>query len=453
VFLTELQEETSAELSAALAERDQLRAEYYARSAINLSRLLIASEPTIRKSVSFIGMALGMKTLPQLPVWQYTDMVLGPFNDKTGVESFSALAGVDTSAGKNLGIAGGGRFEVTVVDEDSKIDVNTGAHGDPIREGRLGAQLLGLMAPPQYNPLFEGRDADDQFSDRAVRCGAIIDWTDSDENLYACDPTATGATAVGGEDSFYQLIGMPYRRKNAAFDSLDELRLVRGMDDDFWATFVDPEPNDPQKRLVTVWGQGKINVNTANAQTLMSLICGNAVVGTEMCTDPVQTENFLMVLTMVKGASMGLPLFRSPKNFLSILEGKGSSLIKQALDGFQIKPVVFKSRGDTEKQIAVDSKLLSIYAEGVVPGLKKETRVRIHTVVDIRGAPPIGDPFSGLPGGTGAQGGAGAGASAAAGGSTGQQGKNEAPSAQTPEAIAATLAQNPAGTVVYWRVE
>src|SRR5262245_61523581 len=141
VFLTELQEETSAELSAALAERDQLRAEYYAKSAINLSRLLIASEPTIRKSVSFIGMALGMKTLPQLPVWQYTDMVMGPFNDKTGVESFSALAGVDTSAGKNLGIAGGGRFEVTVVDEDSKIDVNTGSHGDPIREGRLGAQL------------------------------------------------------------------------------------------------------------------------------------------------------------------------------------------------------------------------------------------------------------------------------------------------------------------------
>src|SRR5262249_49521603 len=38
VFLTELQEETSAELSAALAERDQLRAEYYARSAVNLSR-------------------------------------------------------------------------------------------------------------------------------------------------------------------------------------------------------------------------------------------------------------------------------------------------------------------------------------------------------------------------------------------------------------------------------
>ena len=39
VFLTELQEETSSELSSALAERDRLRAEYYARSAVNLSRL------------------------------------------------------------------------------------------------------------------------------------------------------------------------------------------------------------------------------------------------------------------------------------------------------------------------------------------------------------------------------------------------------------------------------
>ena len=45
VFLTELQDQTASELSAALSERDALRAEYYARSAVNLARLLIAIEP------------------------------------------------------------------------------------------------------------------------------------------------------------------------------------------------------------------------------------------------------------------------------------------------------------------------------------------------------------------------------------------------------------------------
>ena len=447
VFLTELQEETSAELSAALAERDQLRAEYYARSAINLSRLLIASEPTIRKSVSFLGLALGMKSLPQLPVWEFTDMVLGPFNDQTGVASFGALAGVDTASGKNLGLTGGGRFEVTVVDEDSKIDINTAFAGTAISEQRIGAQLLGLMGPPQYNPLFEGRDPDDQFSDRAVICGALVDWADPDENLYACDPRATGPSAVGGEDGFYQLIGMPYRRKNAAYDSLDELRLVRGVGDDFWATFVDPEPNDPHKRIMTVWGQGKVNVNTANAQTLYGVICGNAVDATEICTDPVQAEKFLMAVSMVKSITMGAPLFRSPKNFTSVMQGKGNSTIKQIFDMLEIKPVVFKSAGDTEKQVSVDSKLLSIYAEGVVPGLKKETRMRIHTVVDIQGAPPIGQAASQiLTAGAPTQG-------TPQKGSTPQSAQTQLPNAATPEAIAAAMKQNPAGNLVYWRVE
>src|SRR4029077_3237585 len=78
VFLTQLQEETSSELAAALAERDALKAEYYARSSVNLSRLLIAMEPEIRKSVSFIFQMLGQKA-PQIPVWEFTDLVLGPF--------------------------------------------------------------------------------------------------------------------------------------------------------------------------------------------------------------------------------------------------------------------------------------------------------------------------------------------------------------------------------------
>src|SRR5688500_2740043 len=51
VFLTELQEETSTELSAALADRDALRAEYYARSAVNRSRMLIASEPSVSSTL------------------------------------------------------------------------------------------------------------------------------------------------------------------------------------------------------------------------------------------------------------------------------------------------------------------------------------------------------------------------------------------------------------------
>jgi general secretion pathway protein K len=131
VYLTEVQAESTTAFTSALAERDRLRAEYLATSGVNLSRMLIAVEPSVRATVEPMFKLMNPKgRTPQIPVWEFSDQVLGPFNDATAAEGFSALANVDTSAGLNLGLGGLGRFEVTIVDEDSKIDVNTAARGD-----------------------------------------------------------------------------------------------------------------------------------------------------------------------------------------------------------------------------------------------------------------------------------------------------------------------------------
>src|SRR5687767_15299227 len=66
VMLTELQDESSAELAGALQARDAVIAEYAARSGTNLSRLLLAAEPTIRKSLGMLSMLYG-GSLPQIP--------------------------------------------------------------------------------------------------------------------------------------------------------------------------------------------------------------------------------------------------------------------------------------------------------------------------------------------------------------------------------------------------
>ena len=272
VMLTDFQDETSAELGSALSARDGLKAEYAARSAISLARLLIAAEPTIRKSVAifFIGSGGGP---PQIPVWQFADQVLGAFNDSAGQVKFSQLASVNMEKGKKLGLEGAG-FDLQIIDEDSKINLNNGSH-DPISQGRLAAQLMSLMAPLQYEPLFTGRDGDGQYSDRMQICGAILDWTDADQSATPfCDPLkAAQASSTAPEDSFYQMLDPPYFRKNAPFDSLEELHNVRGISDDFWSTFIDPDPNEPARRHVTVWGTGKVNLNTANPMTLLSVIC------------------------------------------------------------------------------------------------------------------------------------------------------------------------------------
>jgi general secretion pathway protein K len=446
VLLTELQEETSSELSSALAERDAIRAEYYARSAVNLSRLIIASEPGVRKSLGVLATAMKIK---QLPVWEYTDLLLGPFNSEASSGAFTAAMGAtaDYSSAMNLGLSGGGRFEVKIVDEDSKININTAARGDPASQLRVAAALIGLFAPTSNDPLFEGRDLDNQFSDRAIICGALIDWADSDEALFGCDPRATGPSSGGTEDNFYQVIGMPYIRKNAAYDSLQELRLVRGVGDDFWATFVDPDPGDPRRRIMTVWGQGAVNISSANAQTLLAIACAGAP-DSELCNDPAQLESFLAAVTLFKNMMPGVPLFSSTNDFIQLMQGKG--MLGPLLGSLGVKPVTFKSPNDVKKGITTKSKVFSIYADGVVPGNKKTTRIRIHAVVDFRKAKGIGAASMGIAGST----------PTAVQTATGDEPPPNAVDAAaaaalagTPEAYASALQKNPAGTVVYWRVE
>ncbi|MCA9597512.1 MAG: general secretion pathway protein GspK [Myxococcales bacterium] len=446
VMLAEFQDETAAEMGSALSTRDSLKAEYAARSAVNLSRLLIASEPTIRKALAplFLLMKQGP---PQIPVWEFADQVLGAFNSEEGNESFKLLAGVDIADGKNLGMEGAG-FDVKVVDEDSKINLNVAARGDAFSQARLAEQLIGLMANPTYDKMFENRDADGQFSDRQTICAAVVDWVDPDQDAYVCDPHSGTAQQAGAEDSFYQLLKKPYSRKNAAFDSLAELHLIRGVSDDFWSTFVDPDPDSPDKRVVTVWGQGKINVNTANGQTILAIVCGGATPGTPLCTDPTMQATFLSAMTMAKGFTMGAPLFSSPKAFINAVKGKG--MVGTMLAALNVKPVTLLSETETMKAVATQSKVFSVYATGVVKAGKRETRVRVHAVIDFRGAPPPGAP-PGTPGVDEALENQPTTGGTATGGQS--QTPSNLPDGATEAAIAAAFQPSPGGNIIYYRID
>jgi general secretion pathway protein K len=458
VMLTEFQDETSAELGSALSERDAVKAEYAAKSALNLSRLLLASEPTIRMSIGPILAAMMQQPAPaQLPVWEFADEVLGAFNDKEAAATFSSFTSVNLAEGKNLGLEGAG-FELQIVDEDSKINVNTAARASTFANVQLAGQLMGLMAGPQYDPLFESRDAEGHFADRFAICSAIIDWTDLDQNTFVCDTQSATAQSTAAEDSYYELLKQPYSRKNAAFDSLEELRLVRGISDDFWATFVDPDPDNPDKRVVTVWGQGKVNVNTANAQTLLGIICGSEMAPTSsLCKEPTESMKFLSLVNLMRGMIRGAPIFGSPRAFVRALRGQG--MFGQVLKMVNFKPIVWKSEDVAIKNLTTESQVFSIYATGYVRSGKRETRKRVHAVVDFRGAPPPGMEQAGLI--SNLQQGGLLGSSNAQ-----QQQQNVNPSSQDPsqaqaglpegataEALAGALKPSPGGNVIYFKMD
>ena len=434
VMLAEFQDDAGAEFAAATAARDSVQAEYIARSTISLSRLLIAAEPTMRAAVAPLFAFMKQKP-PQLPVWNFADRILGAFNDKEGAADFASFGGLDPLAGKNLGIKGG-HFEPVIIDEDGKINVNMGAAND-IAHIRLAKALMSRMQPIQYNPLFEQHDSTGNYSDRLTTCSAIVDWADADEQLFSCDTTAA-ASSNAVEDGWYQLLPKTYRRKNAPYDSLEELHMVRGVTDDFWATFVDPDPTKPDKRGVTVWGQGAVNVNSADAMTLWALVCAGAPQA-ELCTDPTQMQLFVTAVMMAKGISMGASVFNSPADFVATMKGQG--MLGPLLTTLGVKPVKFQSESEFAKSIATESKVFSIYAVGVVKGYKRETRVRIHAVVDFRTTPALGSLASM------------AGAGASSGTAAATPSPSGAASGQGLNGIAAATQPNIGGQILYFSIE
>lgn len=120
--------------------------------------------------------------------------------------------------------------------------------------------------------LFEQRGAEEDPTD------AILDWVDSDD-----DPRPNGA-----ESDYYQSLVTPYPCKNAPFTSVEELLLIRGITPELYFGNIDMQQL-PLSELCTVHGHrsGRINVNTAEAETLTAI--GDAL-GTPGLADLVLEE-------------------------------------------------------------------------------------------------------------------------------------------------------------------
>jgi general secretion pathway protein K len=325
VFVAELSANTSGAFQVAISERDRLRAEYLARSGLNLTRLLIAKEPDIRRVVApMYSMLLGHGP-PMLNVWAFADNLLMPFANYAGAKEASTSAGVDFSQMQGM-VDTGGTFEIISIPENSMMNLSRPLfwQGDEARNS-IAMQLYALMGGYQsqspYDVLFNKVDPDGQLTSRIDIISAAIDWWDDDEERTVFDPGSSKVSSSGREDDIYSRYPEPYRAKNAPYDSLEELRMVRGFTDDFWATFVDPDPDDPRRRQVTVYGSGAVNPNEARPEVLWSRIC--SFVSTQpLCQDPLQRQAFVQLFATARGF-LPVGLFEKPDDFLNFVEHKG----------------------------------------------------------------------------------------------------------------------------------
>ncbi|MEQ9619151.1 MAG: general secretion pathway protein GspK [Deltaproteobacteria bacterium] len=149
---------------------------------------------------------------------------------------------------------GDGSVSVTVVDERAKINLNSLVNPST---NQVDQQVL-----TELKELFRFLEVDGAKSDRFT--SSLINWTDAPIEGAPNDQDSSGANG-----DFYSSLEDPYRIKDGPLDTIHEIRMIDGMDDEFFNQIKD---------YVTVYpGDKKINFSTAPKVVLMAAIKGSAV--------------------------------------------------------------------------------------------------------------------------------------------------------------------------------
>ncbi len=141
-----------------------------------------------------------------------------------------------------------GHLDGRIVDESGKFPINS-LHPGLADHATFERIFLRLLTRPPFSLPDEQAKA---------LLAALTDWLDPDDKQ----------TEGGAEDEYYASAGLPYRTKNNSLDTLAELLLVRG----FSRPLLYGHDTVPGLlSVLTMWGSGLININTAPLPVLAAL--------------------------------------------------------------------------------------------------------------------------------------------------------------------------------------
>jgi len=312
VISNEFGTSTNIDMMAAANYRDQMRSQFLAHSAANLSELVIRVQQRIDNVQQLRDSGIR--------ITDFADQVLLAFCGSP--EEVQAAIGLTSSDAKGLGADVGTCGIVgQITTEDDKINLNC-ANGNENTAKSLKSVLDALIYFPAYDPVFEDADAENYRRDRTTQAAAIVDYIDAD-SVRVRDRGTT-------EDYGYENLKDRYKPKNNYIDTLGELRLVRGVDDRFWTLF---------GSSFTVYGGCKTNVSAlSNPQ----LIAGLIYLAAKNPNDPIlQDPNKLFMLAglVAKAKQFGMSFtklsdfadfVKDPVAQLGTLAGKTGTLAGSA---------------------------------------------------------------------------------------------------------------------------
>ncbi len=301
VLTNQFNTSTSVDLIAAGNYRDQMRAHFLARSAINLGELVIRLQQKIDGAPKQIKDQIG-----DVRITDFANQLMLAFCG-TSQEVLSAVgdaASLSKGLGADIGTCG---VVGSIETDDDKINVNCA--NEPRFAAVTKSALDALVFFNAYDPVFEEADAENWRRDRTLQVTAILDYIDRDSSRGVADSKSAGTT----EDYGYESLRDHYKPKGTYLDTIGELKLVRGVDDRFWTLF---------GSALTVYGGCKLNLSAITNVQLLAAILFLSVPEATRSTEPMlqDPQKLFALAGLVAKAKMFGVQFTTTDDFITFVK-------------------------------------------------------------------------------------------------------------------------------------
>ncbi|MEK6774679.1 MAG: type II secretion system protein GspK [Bdellovibrionota bacterium] len=279
----EVMYDTQVEFIVHSQQINRIKAYYAARSGVDISLLRIKLYQTI---VGTLGKNLPTDGMID-QVWQFPFM--WPLELPKGTNAVDTDQINDTVKKSSMDST----FITTITDEGSRIDINDLNSQSKTLKNITKKQILNLFSNKMLSDeAFARRYSGFRFEELINN---ITDWMSN-----------KSASLNGGDKKTYykELTGSDDFPPNRSFRTLQELRLVKGMTDEFF---------DILEKNVTIYGLKGINPNTASKEVLQAI-------------DPGITEEIVNeIKKRVSNPAEGGP-FKNAEEFWQFLQARGARI-------------------------------------------------------------------------------------------------------------------------------